>query len=163
MTIVIKPHHFIDIVTAVGGGRREWQPAAYGHAVHTVAKSAVADPDVMLRMEFGADDICAPCCHNVDGVCDDTINTEQLPGAPESKGEYNLMLDKRWSERLGLREGDELTARAFCGRVRERAGDISELYLETPAERIAERKEKLAQGVAFFVDQAPAEPQPEDE
>jgi hypothetical protein len=95
--ISIKPHHFVDIVTACGDGRTEFQPHPYGHAVHSVAKEILANPDVNLRIEFGADDVCHPCRHNVDGLCDDAIDTSFRPQASKSKREYNLLMDQRWA------------------------------------------------------------------
>ena len=150
--ISIKPHHFVDIVTAFGDGCAEFQPHAYGHAVHSVAKEILADPDVTLRIEFAADDICRPCRHNVDGLCDDTIDTSFRPQAPNSKRQYNLLIDRRWAERLGVQQDDQLTARQFCLRIRERAGDISDIYREIPADRTAERQAKLRSGVAMFLE-----------
>lgn len=147
----IKPHHFVDIVTALGEGRSDPEPHPYGHAVHTVTRQILGDPDVELRMEFGADDICSPCCHNVDGLCDDTIDLSFRPQAPKSKREYNLLIDQRWAERLGIEQGDILTARALCRRIRDRAGDITDIYRETPADRTAARQSKLEKGVAKFL------------
>jgi len=149
--IAIKPHHFVDIVTAVGDGCTEFEPHPYGHAVHTVSKEIVGNPDVTLRIELGADDICLPCCHNIDGRCDDTIDTSFRPEAPESKREYNLLIDRRWCERLGLRQDDELTAREFCMLIRERAGDLESIYRENPPERTADRVAKLNRGLTEFL------------
>lgn len=150
--ISIKPHHFIDILTAFGEGETDPQPHPYGHAVHSVTKEVLANRDVSLRMEFGADDICRPCCHNIHGLCDDTIDAAYLPLAPRSKREYNLMIDQRWSKRLGIQQDDILTAREFCLRLVERAGDISDLYPETPADRVAARQKNLQLGVARFLE-----------
>ena len=150
--IAIKPHHFVDIVTAVGGGRTKFEPSPYGHAVHTVAHIILADPDVTLQMELGADDVCAPCVHNIDGICDDTIDTSYRPAAPKSKREWNLLIDRRWCERLGLAQGDTLTAREFCRRVRERAGDIIDIYREIPPEMTAGRQTKLRGGVETLLE-----------
>ena len=58
--IAIKPHHFVDIITAFGRGGSEVQPHAYGHALHTVARAILGNPDVLLEMELGADDFCRP-------------------------------------------------------------------------------------------------------
>jgi hypothetical protein len=77
--ISIKPHHFVDIITAFGDGFGAPAPHPYGHAVHSVTKEILADRDVVLRMEFGADAICHPCCHNLDGKCDDMIDTSFRP------------------------------------------------------------------------------------
>lgn len=120
--------------------------------MHSVAKGIIDDRDVCLRIEFGVDDICLPCSHNVDGQCDDTIDTSFRPGAPKSKREYNLLIDHRWSERLGVRQGDLLTARELCSRIRDCADDICDIYRECPPDRIAERQAKLQRGVARFLE-----------
>ena len=149
--IRIKPHHFIDIVSDIGRGQTSWQPHPYGHAVHSVAARILAEPDVLLEMETGADDICAPCVHNIGGLCDDTIDTSFRPAAPTSKREWNLLIDRRWCERLGLAQGDRLTARQFCERLRERMGDITDIYREVPAERTASRARDIEAGIKSFI------------
>jgi len=149
--IRIKPHHFIDIVADIGRGQTAWQPHPYGHAVHSIASAILADPDVLLEMELGADDICAPCGRNVGGLCDDTIDTSFRPAAPKSKREWNLLLDRRWCERLGLAQGDRLTARQFCERLRHRLGDITDIYREVPADRTAMRARDIVAGVTRFL------------
>lgn len=154
--IAIKPHHFVDIVTACADGRAEFAPHPYGHAVHSVARELLADRDVMLRIEFGADDICRPCRHNVDGLCDDIIDTSFRPAAPESKREYNLLIDQRWAQRLGLRQDDEMTARELCLRIRDSCRDLAEIYREVSPDRTAARQAKLRKGIAVFL----GEPQP---
>jgi len=158
--IAIKPHHFVDILTALADGVTDPKPHAYGHAVHTVTKQILADPDVMLRMELGADDICAPCRHNIKGLCDDTIDTSYRPQAPKSKRDWNLVIDRRWCERLAIRQNDQMTARALCRRIRDRAGDITAIYREIPAERTAQRQTKLRMGTAAFLEQDPADSGP---
>jgi hypothetical protein len=155
--IAIKPHHFVDILTALGEGRTEFEPHPYGHAVHTVAQAILANRDVLLRMELGADDICLPCRHSVGGRCDDTVDTSFRPQAPRSKREYNLLIDRRWCEQLRLRQDDQLTARELCERIRDGAGDMEDIYRETPPERTAARQAKLRQGIAKFL-KGPGEP-----
>jgi hypothetical protein len=149
--IAIKPHHFVDIVTALGGGRTEFQPHLYGHAVHSVAKEILSNPDIALRIELGADHICLPCCHNIGGLCDDIIDTSFRPQAPKSKREYNLLIDRRWCKRLGLRQDDQLTARELCLRICDCTDDITDVYREIPSERTAERQAKLWRGLAKFL------------
>lgn len=151
--ITIKLHHFVDIITQLGGKDAPFQPHPYGHAVHRVARQILADPDVVLCIELGADDICAPCCHNVDGLCDDTIDTSFRPRAPMSKREYNLLIDQRWCARLDLAQHDQLTARELCTRIRDRAGNIEDIYRETPVERTQERQAKLSDGIVRFLDE----------
>ena len=144
--IRIKPHHFVDIVTQFGEGA-PFEPHPYGHAVHTVAERTLADLDVMLEMDLGADDICSPCIHNIDGLCDDTLDTSYRPGVPASKREWNLILDRRWCDRLHVAAGDRMTVRAFVELLRDRAGDISDIYRENPPGRTADRAAKLAAGI----------------
>ena len=148
--IHIKPHHFIDIITSYGRGEK-FEPHPYGHAVHTIAGRILSCHDVMLVMELGADDICKPCKHNVNGVCDDVIDTSYRPKAPPSKQDWNLLIDKRWCERLSLSPVDRLTARQFCERLRDRAGDITDIYREIPAEMTADRARSMREGVRRFL------------
>ena len=149
--IAIKPHHFVDIITAFGGGTEDFEPHPYGHAVHTVGRALLDDRDTVLEIELGADAVCEPCRHNVDGVCDDVIDTSFRPAAPKSKREWNLIIDRRWCERLEIRQGDRLTARTLCERIRERAGDITDIYQEIPIERTASRQCDLQRGVRKFL------------
>ena len=94
----------------------EFLPHPYGHAVHTVTREILSNRDIALRIELGADEICLPCRHNIQGLCDDTIDISFRPQAPASKREYNLLIDRRWAQRLGVRQNDELTG-ASCVRV----------------------------------------------
>ena len=148
--IRIKPHHFIDILADVGRGQTVFEPHPYGHAVHTVAARILAEPDVLLEMELGADDICARCVHNVGGLCDDTIDTSFRPDAPASKREWNLLVDRRWCERLALAQGDRLSARAFARRLAASMGDITDIYREIPPERTAARARDIQAGIESF-------------
>jgi hypothetical protein len=153
--IVIKPHHFVDILTAFGGGQTEFHPHPYGHAVHSVASDILADRDITLRIELGADDICLPCSHNIDGLCDDTIDNSFRPQAPKSKRAWNLLIDERWCERLHLAQGDQLTARDLCVRIRDSGEAITEIYREIPSNMVEERQIKLQNGVARFLTESP--------
>jgi len=149
--IRIKPHHFVDILRALGQGQTTFEPHPYGHDLHTVAHRLMRDRDTLLEMELDDDDICRPCRHNVDGRCDDTIDTSFRPEAPRSKREYNLLIDRRWCRRLGLAPGDRLTAREFCTRLRPLAGDITDIYREIPADRTAQRAAALQAGIEKYL------------
>lgn len=150
--IRIKPHHFVDIITSFGAGKATFEPHPYGHALHIVAAQILSNPDVILEIELGADDICEPCKHNVNGICDDTIDTSFRPSAPSSKHEWNLMIDRRWCERLGLQQGDRLSAREFCERLRDCAGDITDIYREIPPNMTAKRAANLMEGIRKFLE-----------
>lgn len=145
--IRIKPHHLVDIIGRAGEAVPVFRPHPYGHAFHTVAEKVLADPDISVRMELGADDVCAPCSHNIAGRCDDVIDTSYRPDAPPGKREWNLLIDRRWCELLGLRQGDVLTARLFALRLRERMGDLGDVYREIPADRTVQRQRMLELGL----------------
>ena len=147
----IKPHHFVDILTYYGAGKTSFDPHPYGHAQHTVAAQILSHPDILLEIELGADDICTPCIHNVDGLCDDIIDTSYRPQAPSSKREWNLLIDQRWCARLGIGQGDQLSARALAERIRDRVDDITDIYCEIPPGPTAERMHKLSKGVEEFL------------
>jgi hypothetical protein len=149
--IRIKPHHFVDILTYFGAGQATFEPHPYGHAQHTVAAQLHANTRVTLEIELGADDICAPCSHNIEGVCDDTIDTSYRPQAPALKREWNLRLDRRWCRRLDLKQGDRLSARALAERIRDRAADLEDIYREMPADGTQERAAKLGKGISEYL------------
>lgn len=149
--IRIKPHHFIDILAALGRGQTTFDPHPYGHAIHTVAARLVDGPDALVEIELGADDICRPCEHNVDGRCDDTIDTSFRREAPSSKREYNLLIDRRWCERLQLQPGQTIDARQFCRRLRQSADDLTAIYRENPADRTAQRAREIRAGIEEFL------------
>lgn len=151
--INIKPHHFVDILRALGDESSEFTPHPYGHDVHTVAAEILGDRDVMLQMELGADDICRPCIHNIDGACDDTIDTSFRPQAPRSKQAWNLLIDQRWCKVLGLNDGERLTARQFCELVRRNLDSMPSIYQEISPDRVATRTRELRHGIGRLLGQ----------
>jgi len=149
--IRIKPHHFVDIICDLASGELSFEPHPYGHALHLVTKRILDHPETPLIIELGADDICEPCIHNIDGLCDDTIDTTHRPSAPTSKREYNLLLDERWCARLDLQQDDCLRARPLCERLRDRAKDIGDIYREESAGLTASRARNLRRVIAAFI------------
>ena len=145
--IRIKPHHFVDIVSDYGFGRDVLTPHPYGHALHLVTQQVIEHPEARLVIELGADDICRPCQHNVDGACDDTINTADRPAAPQSKREYNLLIDRRWCDVTGLRQGSRLTVAQFCELLCRTPLEIAEIYREESADYLAEKYTGLRTGI----------------
>lgn len=149
--ILIKPHHFIDIITSFGAGKRIFHPHEYGHAMHVLSAQILDNPDISLTLELGIDDICKPCSHNVCGVCNDTIDVSYRPAAPSLKNEWNLLIDKRWCTRLGVTQGDRFTAYTLCKRISDKMGDITDIYREIPSSMTAERNKNLLCGLNFYL------------
>jgi hypothetical protein len=152
--IRIKPHHFVDIIRALGNGQVTWEPHSLGHNLHEVAARIVAEHDTVLLIEFGADDICDPCIHNVDGRCRDVIDISFRPQAPRSKHEWNLLIDRRWCRILALVAGGRVSARQLCERLRDHLAQLPEIYQELPPDHVATRTEELQRGIGKYLGDA---------
>ena len=149
--ISIKPHHFIDIITSFGAGKKAFQAHPHGHAVHIVSEQILNDRNICLKMDLGIDNICQPCIHNVGGVCNDIIDTSYRPLAPSSKNDWNLIIDRRWCQRLEIEQGFQSNAYDFCERIRDKMGDITDIYREIPAHMTANRNANLVKGLEFYL------------
>lgn len=149
--IAIKPHHFVDILISFHEECIVPEQHQYGHDVHTVTRKLINNPDTLLRMELGADDICTPCVHNKNGKCQDVIDITFRPLAPSSKREYNSLIDERWLNQLDLQNGDTIAARNFCLLILEKVSDITSIYVENPKEKIAQKQMMLNKGIIAFL------------
>ena len=138
----LRPHHLLDIVAQYGAGV-PFEPSPYGHAVHTVAENVLADPDVTIEFVVGADDICAPCKHLIEGRCDDVLS--QLD-PPIAKQDYNDDLDRRVLAHLGVAEGSVLLFHEFLEVVREHLAGIEQVCTH-PKGDPAERLSRLTSGL----------------
>jgi len=146
-SLIIKPHHFLDIIRDFGAGIKH-EPHPYGHAVHEAAQRLHENPECLLELTSGVDSICQPCRNLVGGHCTDTTST---PGRLVSKESWNLLIDSRLFERLGLKEGDRLTARQFCRIALARLGDIYSIYPEVAREKTAWREQNLLSGLKEYL------------
>lgn len=138
----LRPHHLLDIISQYGAGR-PFEPSDYGHAVHTVARLVLANQAQLAEMVVGADAICAPCRHLVDGRCTDVVGSLD---PPVSKQDYNDGVDERVLAHMGLAAGEVLTVRAFADRALERLQDLEQVCSH-PGEEPAQRLRDLRQGL----------------
>ena len=139
----LRPHHTLDIVSSYGHGA-EFKPHPYGHAVHTVAKTILADLDTPVELIVGADEICRPCKHlQPDGLCDDVLS--QLD-PPISKQKYNDDLDRRLFAYLDIKPGTAMSVRQFLSIVNEHVPGI-EAICTHPKEDSERRLEGLTRGL----------------
>jgi len=138
----IKPHHFLDIIRDFGAGRSH-RPHSHGHDLHRVANILCEHPETILELTEGADAICAPCRFLVEGNCTDVTSS---PGHLIPKDRWNRLIDRRIFERLGLKEGDLISAEQFCSQARERLGDLDSLYAEADRDKTAQRRRNLHAG-----------------
>lgn len=138
-----RPHHLIDIICQYGAGT-PFRPSPYGHAVHTVAERIIADPGVLIQFGIGADDICAPCVHLVNGRCDDLVRSLDPPA---SKQDYNDALDERLLAFLGMTEGQTMTFREYLGVLRTHLDGLAQVCAH-PGETPEARHQRLVAGLA---------------
>lgn len=91
-TIIIKPHHFIDIIKLYGSGIDYFVPDdKMGHDFYKIANDIINHPDVKIILTIEADDICQPC-YQFHKRCIDKITS--ISGII-SKDIYNQLLDTR--------------------------------------------------------------------
>ncbi len=57
--MVIKPHHFMDIIKLYGGGIQVFVPDTdYGHDFYRAANEIIGNHRIQIKVTSGADDIC---------------------------------------------------------------------------------------------------------
>lgn len=152
MKIRIKPHHFIDIITSFSADRIILEPHDYGHNVHSISKTILENRDTLLEIDLSTDEICKPCIHNIDGICDDILDISNRPKVPQLKREWNLILDKRWCKRLKIDQGEIISALDFCKRLEVSSNNLLEIYHENNRENTIEREIKLKKGLKKYLE-----------
>ena len=144
----MKPHHFLDILRSFGVGKLKYEPSPKGDAQYIVADKLLKNRDIMLKFTAGCDDICAPCSYNKKGKCANKVSNH---GHYTSMHEYNRDLDTGIYRWLGLKEGAQMTASAYCRLVREKINDIKNIWIEVPEEENAVRRQNLLKGITFYL------------
>lgn len=126
--ILIKPHHFMDIIKLYGSGIEVFVPAPdFGHDFYRAANRIVGNPETELKLTVHADDICGPCRFLEKGLCADRIG--HIEGIT-SKDQYNKLLDGRILEALGMEEGERCTAGELCSRMAACDGLVERVWVE---------------------------------
>ena len=139
----LRPHHVLDIVSNYGLDE-EFRPHEYGHAVHTVAQSIIADIEQRVEFILGADEICKPCKHlRPDGRCDDIL---RQTNPSESKQAYNDNLDNRLFEYFGFSINSVMTVREYLEIVSNRVPGVERICTH-PMEDPGLRLKGLEQGL----------------
>jgi hypothetical protein len=149
--IYLRPLHFVDILCDYGAGTEKFEPHPYGHAIHLVANQMLGDKETVVEITLEPDDVCTPCAHNVDGICDNLIDRSYRPSAPALMRDWDLLINRRWCERLKIGEGERYTARELCERLRDRAGDITGIFPEIIDDRIALKARNMHEGIRKFL------------
>jgi len=138
------------MVRNIGLGRK-LEPHTYGHLVHLVTRDMLDDVGRACILVVGNDDVCGPCIHLHDGVCDDIL--PQLEGRV-SKQEYNDRLDRRILDYLGIAPGSSMPISAYLGIVKANLDGIVDICTH-PKEDRETRRSGLVKGFERLgIDQA---------
>ncbi len=147
--MLIKPHHFMDIIKLYGAGIEVFVPdAAYGHDFYRAANLIVGDRGTELSLTVHADDICGPCRFLEQGLCGDSIG--HIVGIT-SKDQYNKMLDTRILEALGMAEGEVCTAGELCGKMAALDGLVERVWAGEADEARERRKALFGAGALKYL------------
>ena len=127
--IIIKPHHFLDIIKLYGKGIEHFVPdEAYHHDFYAVANEIVGNPAAKLQLTLGKDRICEPCKYlDANGICADRIT--HIPEL-SSKDAWNKRLDLRIMNYCNASEGSQYTALEFCTLLYSIKDHIFEIWQE---------------------------------
>lgn len=75
MRIIIKPHHFLDIIKLYGSGLDVFVPyEKMGHDFYRIGNIILNDKNILIKLTVDADDICVPCKYCKDGLCFDDLS-----------------------------------------------------------------------------------------
>jgi hypothetical protein len=149
-TIIIKPHHFLDIIKLYGKGIEVFTPdKKYKHDFYRIGNIILNNKNVLLILTLDADDICKPCIFLKNGKCTDKIENHE---PYTSKEEFNRLIDTRLLNQLGLKEGKEITTLEFCSIMKNRL-NIFEIWKEEPKEKVAERQKNLLLGLEKYMNE----------
>lgn len=157
--VVIKPHHFLDIIKLYGSGLDNFIPAPdFEHDFYRVGNTILENPDVIIRLTIAGDDICKPCKYFDSMECTgDSNNNLKYP----KKEVWNRIIDKRLFKKLNLKEGDELTALDFVFLIKKqiKKDDMLEVWRE---KIIPQRAPFLLRGLEKYLEKREEEVDDED-
>ena len=147
--IVIKPHHFLDIIKLYGAGLDVFVPdEKMGHDFYRIGNLILENKNVVIKLTVDADDICVPCKYCVNHRCIDSL--ENIPGYVE-KGLYNRMLDLRIIEYFSLDLEKDYTALELCRIYLSDLDFIYEVWQEENNEKTNERYRLFSIGAKKYV------------
>lgn len=124
--ILIKPHHFIDIIKLYGAGIERFVPdEKMGHDFYRIANEIMDNPTITLNLTIYGDDICKPCKKYQNKCVDNLTNIIGYT----SKDIYNMTLDKRIIDLYNLK-AKNYTAKQFCFIILENKENIFKVWKE---------------------------------
>lgn len=146
--IIIKPHHFMDIIKLYGSGINHFVPdEKMGHDFYRIANIILENHDVLLRLTTEADDICRPCYMCQNHKCIDEVHI----GHYQSKNDYNHMLDEQLIDILKLNKEKEYTATELCQCMFEHHDCIFQVWHEENQDITQKRHDLFVLGAQKYL------------
>ncbi len=135
--IVIKPHHFLDIIKLHGAGLDVFVPdEKMGHDFYRIGNIILKNKNVDIRLTIDADDICTPCRYCKNNLCIDKL--ENIEGYTK-KDTYNKALDRRIIKYFSLDLDKDYKAEELC---RIYLSDLNFIYAVWQEEKNEKTKER---------------------
>lgn len=145
--ILIKPHHFIDIIKLYGSGIEMFVPdEKMGHDFYKIANEIISHPTVILKLTIYGDDICKPCKKYQNKCTDDLTH---IAGYTR-KNDYNMTLDKRIIDLYSL-EDKPYTALQLCSIIFGNKEQIFKVWIEEENSVTNKRYEFFVKGANKFL------------
>ena len=150
--LLIKPHHFLDIIKLFGSGLDKFVPnVEYGHDFWKVGNEILGNPDVQLQLTIDNDAVCVPCKFSNGKICTGmtTADSKEI-----SKDEWNKIIDLRLLRILGLENGTKLSALDFCKVAQKKINreNIFETWKEKPVDITEKRTNFLLSGIDKYLE-----------
>jgi len=151
-TLLIKPHHFLDIIKLFGSGLDSFVPnLEYGHDFWKVGNEILENPNVQLELTLDNDAVCIPCKFSNGLICTGTTSADSKEIA---KDVWNKLIDQRLLEILGLENGANFSALELCKRAKEKVNreSIFAVWKEKPVEITEKRANFLFLGIDKYLE-----------
>lgn len=151
-TLLIKPHHFLDIMKLFGSGLDSFVPnVEYGHNFWKVGNEILENPDIQLELTLGNDTICVPCKFSNGLICTGvtSADSEEI-----SKDVWNKTIDQRLFDIFGFKNGTKISALELCKLAKEKISraDILAVWKEKPIEITEKRAVFLIAGIEKYLE-----------
>jgi hypothetical protein len=150
--LLIKPHHFLDIIKLFGSGLESFVPnLEYGHDFWKVGNEILENPNIQLELTLDNDAICIPCKFSNGQICSGVTSADSKE---ISKDVWNKMIDQRLLDILQLENGTKISALELCKLAKEKISreNIFATWKEKPTEITEKRATFLIAGIDKYLE-----------
>ncbi|WP_204209760.1 hypothetical protein [Massilimicrobiota sp. An80] len=146
-TVIIKPHHFMDIFKLYGTGIEEFVPdQKMEHDFYAIANAIIKNPYLVCQLTIEGDDICKPCHYYQKHQCQDTLFHIQ---GISKKGQYNQLLDQRIIELYQL-YNTQYQVLELCQIFYRHHELIAKVWKEEDDQQVEKRRDFFVKGVEKY-------------